>query len=375
MHAQYRRISPATHAGFTLVELLVVIAVIGILVALLLPAVQIAREAARRMSCSNNLKQVMLATQHYEEAHGYYPPGNVLDFNHQIYRQTGNRVPLYERFPWNEDPNWTEHGTYIGTMAYLLPYLELNVVSRRILVDMNVRHFANTSLLEPYRGAFWHARAKTTWAVAGTRIQILVCPSTIPYERTTSNTFLATWTPICGPNRRTVGSFRFSESTDFLGRTNYVSCAGGMGHCRGYTGYWSNFAGMFANRTRTRTRDIKDGQSNTFAFGETVGHRLGGEQRRRKLGWGPPAWISAGAMPSAWQIRQSYRSGSRTVHNFQNWFQFSSDHPDTVQFAYADGSVKQVQESVDAASFHMASGMRDGDIFRGRQPDRNALGF
>src|SRR5438874_4555111 len=83
--------------GFTLVELLVVIAIIGLLVALLLPAVQAAREAARRTQCSNNLKQIGLAALQFEEVYKRLPPGAV----------------------------WSSSGTAKGSMyVYLLPYLE-----------------------------------------------------------------------------------------------------------------------------------------------------------------------------------------------------------------------------------------------------------
>jgi prepilin-type N-terminal cleavage/methylation domain-containing protein len=90
-------------SAFTLVELLVVIAIIGILVSLLLPAVQAAREAARRMQCSHNLTQLGVAIQSYESAHGVYPPGTVED-----------KGPIYHE-PKGYHHNW---------ISQLLPYLE-----------------------------------------------------------------------------------------------------------------------------------------------------------------------------------------------------------------------------------------------------------
>src|SRR5947209_9014942 len=73
----FRRSAGSAQAGFTLVELLVVIGIIGLLVALLLPAVQAAREAARRAQCTNNLKQFALAMQNYHDANDCFPPGGL----------------------------------------------------------------------------------------------------------------------------------------------------------------------------------------------------------------------------------------------------------------------------------------------------------
>ena len=109
---KYKRTS-----AFTLVELLVVIAIIGILVALLLPAVQAAREAARRMSCVNNLTQLALATQNYEMAFRVYPPGTI--------NPTG---PIEDK-PEGYHHNW---------LSQLLPYMEETSVFRHIDFSVGV---------------------------------------------------------------------------------------------------------------------------------------------------------------------------------------------------------------------------------------------
>lgn len=110
------RATDSLRSAFTLIELLVVVAVIGIITALLLPAVQVARESARRAQCTNNMKQIGIAVNHYEQQYGYYPPGC---------SECGT-TPISQRF--EKRHAWS---------ALLLPFLEQESLWRQL--DINIR--------------------------------------------------------------------------------------------------------------------------------------------------------------------------------------------------------------------------------------------
>src|SRR5438552_15298344 len=112
-------------SGLTLIGLLVVIAIIGVLIGLLLPAVQKVREVANRMSCQNNLHQIALAAANYESGFKKFPPGLLISPKSSSTNGLSN--------PW-ELPD--ENGPFMGVLAYLLPYMEQDNVYRQIPSDL-----------------------------------------------------------------------------------------------------------------------------------------------------------------------------------------------------------------------------------------------
>ena len=197
---------PGSPRAFTLVELLVVIAIIGILVALLLPAVQSAREAARRISCTNNLKQIGLAMHQFENTTKTYPSS----IRWQPNRPSGN---------------WSIH-------ARILPYLELSELEKAIDYSQGYSNVRISNAVDaPLISAF--------------RLSMYVCPSEVRDEARLKND-IPTYYPL---------NYGFSSGTWFIYQPE--------SNARGVAG-----PGVFTPNSKTRPRQITDGLSHTLMAAE-----------------------------------------------------------------------------------------------------------
>ena len=255
---KWRNLGKRDARGFTLVELLVVIAIIGMLIALLLPAVQAAREAARRMTCSNKLKQLGLALHNYHSTNEEFP---VDGHRRRPDRPLNNGQAVS---PYFRDHSW------VSVQSRLLPYMEQTAVYS--IMDVRYSYFYDQ--ISPYRTASQF----NAWA-AQQRMELLICPSN------------------SGPNSIIPGDAY--ERDYFLHTSQYLGVAGSIGLIPGQTSTasepcvtepqkcypcWNNTGTSVANRFNgvrvpingimivgeAKTfGSISDGTSNTFAFGES----------------------------------------------------------------------------------------------------------
>jgi prepilin-type N-terminal cleavage/methylation domain-containing protein/prepilin-type processing-associated H-X9-DG protein len=353
-------------AGFTLIELLVVIAIIAILIGLLLPAVQKVREAAARLQCQNNLKQISLAAHTYHDANKMLPPGGLVSPN-ALTPNGANYGPA------NYFPKGFQ-GPFTGVLAFLLPYVEQGNVYNGLLST-----FQSNAVQSPGSDLFRINSKAGAWAysyqpfdfqvpggyptaqgpngtgyppICNAHVPIYECPSDDPYTTIPPQNggVMDAYFVLPFPGGVEIAADYVWDWPNFgheMGAANYIGNAGWGGVD------WPPLIGPYTQNSQTKLQTISDGTSNTIAFGETLaGNNITRDYRL--------AWMGAGSMPTAWGLP----SGSPS--NPTGWYTYSSRHGGgIVQFGYCDGSVRGIRNGLSGTARNMfvyASGMRDGQV-------------
>ena len=294
--------------GFTLVELLVVIAIIGVLVALLLPAVQAAREAARRTRCTNNMKQLGIALHNYHDTMLVFPPGQ------------------YNKLSTDGSPNracW---------MQSLLPFME------------------QAPLYESFQPGIQAKQMALQWANHEQNIPMLLCP-----------------TDPNAPKNMTAGATTAVASQGAHG--NYVLAAGSTVFGNG--GQGDNLNGMFYCLSNTRLSDATDGTSNTLMGSEillskdTGSHDLRGRyyntwQGNVLVSTLQPPNTTVGDLSSYCVATQKAPCAALGTSNVVQYAR--SQHPAGVTMLLSDASVRLVTNTINLVTWQRLGQRNDGEV-------------
>ncbi len=335
--------------GFTLIELLVVIAIIGILIALLLPAVQKVREAAARIRCQNNLKQLGIACQGYHDAHDSFPPGN--------------------------KNNSGDQGSW---MFLVLPYMEQDNLYKKV-----------TAIIGPNNQTY----GQPGWTMElATEPPHDFLPQKLPYARCPSDDY----------------DLENPHYSNYIGSTgpqcNYGDCRPDpfQKYCNGldeplvptpailYPGYgpsmsWGDTSdkalvrGIFARGTGTlsgpsiRIADVTDGTTNTLMIGETLPQECEFQRYSDKWGWAGYNTVSQGQTiqpinypifdPGLPNFVADCSACPDKDHCLMNWhvtWGFKSKHPGGVYFCFVDGSVHFISQDIDHQTYQYLGCRNDG---------------
>jgi prepilin-type N-terminal cleavage/methylation domain-containing protein/prepilin-type processing-associated H-X9-DG protein len=334
--------------AFTLIELLVVIAIIAVLISLLLPAVQSAREAARRAQCTNNLKQIGLALHNYHQALDIFPPGYV------------STIDMTVLDACNQDQE-NQHGVDLGTGwawgSMILPFLEQQPLYNSINFNLSVAFHQNDTC-------------------SLTALTVYLCPSDVG----------PSVVPVFEdpPDPAQPGTYNASHIVDTLSRGNYVGMWG-LGEICAQSGANDSpdnngarprgqHAGIFYRNSATKIAAITDGTSNTIMVGERS-HNLSYVTwvARSIDGWlGKTSPIEGGTdqfNPSpeeCWtQVMGpcGVEDGLRTINNPEAHVEdYWSRHPGGANMLFADGSVHFLKSSINPIPWRALATRAYGEV-------------
>jgi prepilin-type N-terminal cleavage/methylation domain-containing protein len=284
----------AIQPGFTLVELLVVIAIIGVLVALLLPAVQAAREAARRAKCQNNLRQISLALHMYYDNNQHFPAGYMF----------GGRSGDVSNYSWS---------------TMMLPYMEQPAIVNGLAPNnpQTLREALSDS---------------SKVLLMQQKIAVYRCPSVTMADRNPDRTL------VTGQGTRVE-----------VGSANYIGNQGVLNTCPAARG-------IFCAGSKVRLPEITDGTSNTFLLGERTNRNLRSTGKHGAAIWVGGTTNSGSSLPDASPLgflaaaRYQMQSGrvADAPSSAAPTFCYSSEHGAGAQFAMCDASVRYISETIES---------------------------
>jgi len=332
--------------GFTLIELLVVIAIISVLIALLLPAVQSVREAARRAQCVNNLKQIGLALHNYEESIGTFPPGYVSSINMKVVNPCD---------PVQETQNGVDLGTGWAWGSMILPFLEQQPLYSSINFNLSVFYKDNDTC-------------------SLTALSVYLCPSDDG----------PSVVPVFNypPDPANPGTY----IVDTLSRGNYVGMWG-LGEICAQSGptdainnngllpvILGQHAGIFYRNSATKVAAITDGLSNTIIVGERshnlsyvtwVARSINGWLGKTSLVEGGTDQFNASPEECWTQVMGpvGLEDGLRTINNPEAHVEdYWSRHPGGANMLFADGSVHFLKSSINPITWRALATRAFGEI-------------
>ncbi len=352
--------------GFTLVELLVVMAIIGILAGMTLPAIQDTRELARRLSCKNNMRQIVMAAHSYDASHRRLPAGT-LGFDTVIVVPAGSGT---NESLWIDEasPYFWKNAQHTSSLLLVSSFLEQNVLYKSVPRE-SVSHgvlYSDHRATNP-TAPLWIGDNTGLQEALYTNVPIFLCPSDSLDQPEPDQVAVVTSQPafVEDDQRDAMYITSYEDTLHPPAATNYVACAGAHAGGRQPLPELEPYRGYGSCRERMTISSVTDGSSNTILYGESIGDIYAGERRRY------PCWVFGGLARGRGNLPWKQNKNDFEPEylllgdsQYSAMAGFGSRHPATVNFAMGDGSLRGVDRLVDIETFYALTGGFDGDVIK-----------